>query len=279
MLQTVVGWATAISAGPADESSQSLSFNVTNGNAALFSVAPAVSAAGDLTYTPAPDANGTATVTVTVTDNGGGGDTSASQSVHDHGEAGERQCRPSRRHGQDGARGRRGAVRGRVGNRDLCRAGQRSRASRFRSTSPTTTTPFSRASRRSRSNGTLTFTPAANANGTATVTVAVHDNGGTADGGVDTSATQTFAITVTAVNDAPSFAKGGDQTVLEDPGAQIVENWATGISAGPADEGGSDADLHRHERQQRAVRSPTCGQPRRADLPTRLRRTRTGRRR
>ena len=38
------------------------------------------------------------------------------------------------------------------------------------------------------------------------------DNGGTANGGVDTSAPQTFTITVTGVNDAPSFTKGADQT-------------------------------------------------------------------
>ena len=62
----------------------------------------------------------------------------------------------------------------------------------------------------------------------ATVTVQMHDNGGTANGGVDTSAPQTFTITVTAVNDAPSFTKGADQTVLEDAGAQTVDGWATG---------------------------------------------------
>ena len=56
--------------------------------------------------------------------------------------------------------------------------------------------------------GTLTYTPAANANGSATVTVKIHDNGGIANGGVDTSAPQTFTITVTPVNDAPSFTKG-----------------------------------------------------------------------
>ncbi len=38
--------------------------------------------------------------------------------------------------------------------------------------------------------GTLTYRPAANANGSSTVTVYVKDNGGTANGGVDTSATQ-----------------------------------------------------------------------------------------
>src|SRR5258705_11340757 len=58
-------------------------------------------------------------------------------------------------------------------------------------------------------NGTLTYTPAANANGSATVTVQIHDNGGVANSGVDTSASQTFTITVTAVNDAPSVSKAG----------------------------------------------------------------------
>ena len=45
-------------------------------------------------------------------------------------------------------------------------------------------------------NGNLTYTPATNAKGTATVTVQIHDNGGTTNGGVDTSAAQTFTITI-----------------------------------------------------------------------------------
>src|SRR5262249_33098575 len=86
--------------------------------------------------------------------------------------------------------------------------------------------------------GTLTYTPAAKGKGSATITLVLKDNGGTANGGIDTSAAQTFTITVTAVNDAPSFTKGANQTVLEDAGAQTVANWATAISAGPADESG-----------------------------------------
>src|SRR5438067_1880798 len=54
--------------------------------------------------------------------------------------------------------------------------------------------------------GTLTYTPALNSNGTALVTVQLHDDGGVAHGGVDTSAPQTFTITITAVNDAPVAA-------------------------------------------------------------------------
>src|SRR5215204_5984019 len=85
-------------------------------------------------------------------------------------------------------------------------------------------------------NGTLTYMPADNANGTATVTVELHDDGDTANGGQDESTEQTFTITVNAVNDAPSFQKGANETVNEDAGAQSVPNWATDISAGPADE-------------------------------------------
>ncbi|MBL9128455.1 MAG: hypothetical protein JNL97_12450, partial [Verrucomicrobiales bacterium] len=89
--------------------------------------------------------------------------------------------------------------------------------------------------------GNLTFTPAASANGTALVTVRLQDNGGTADGGADTSPARTLRITVVGsappdVNDAPSFTAGPDQTVNSSSGPQAVNGWATAISAGPADE-------------------------------------------
>jgi hypothetical protein len=81
--QSIAGWATNLSAGPANESWQMLNFIVSNDNNALFSVQPGIAADGTLTYTPAPDANGFATVTVTLQDDGGtangGQDTSVSQ--------------------------------------------------------------------------------------------------------------------------------------------------------------------------------------------------------
>jgi VCBS repeat-containing protein len=80
---TVPGFATASPGGGADETGQTFTYNVSNDNSSLFSVAPAIDANGQLTYTLAPDANGTATVTVSVMDNGGtangGADTSADQ--------------------------------------------------------------------------------------------------------------------------------------------------------------------------------------------------------
>ena len=154
----MTGWATAISAGPADESAQTVSFQVTNNtNPALFSAAPAV----------AP-------------------------------------------------------------------------------------------------NGTLTYTPAANANGTATITIVAKDDGGTANGGVDTSAPQTFVLKVTAVNDAPTFTKGADQTVLEDAAAQTVSGWATSISAGPANESAQTLTFSSTNTNNRAVLGPAVRRDRTA---------------
>ena len=81
--QSVNAWASAILAGPANESGQVLDFIVSNDNNALFSTQPAISATGVLTYTAAADANGVATVTVSLHDNAGtangGIDTSAAQ--------------------------------------------------------------------------------------------------------------------------------------------------------------------------------------------------------
>ena len=85
--------------------------------------------------------------------------------------------------------------------------------------------------------GTLTYQPAADAFGSATITVVAHDDGGTANGGGDSSAAVGFVITVLPVNDPPSFSAGGNQTALSLLGAQSVTGWATGISSGPANEG------------------------------------------
>jgi len=82
--------------------------------------------------------------------------------------------------------------------------------------------------------GLLQYQPQANANGSATVTVVLHDDGG----GADTSAPQTFTITVSPVNDAPSFLKGASLALAEDAAAQTLPGWATGISPGPPDEAG-----------------------------------------
>ncbi|MGB9601658.1 MAG: hypothetical protein ACPMAG_02585, partial [Limisphaerales bacterium] len=65
-------WATNISPGPANESSQSVVFILTADNPSLFSTQPAVSPSGTLSFKPA-GVPGTATVTIYAKDNGGSG--------------------------------------------------------------------------------------------------------------------------------------------------------------------------------------------------------------
>ena len=72
-------------------------------------------------------------------------------------------------------------------------------------------------------NGTLRYTPADSARGTAVIGVQARDNGGTVNGGVDTSRTQTFRIAVdtrpaitTPVARADTFATAEDTTLTVD---------------------------------------------------------------
>jgi VCBS repeat-containing protein len=240
-LQTVAGWATALSAGPADESGQVLNFIVSNNNNALFSAQPVIAANGTLTYTPATNVNGVATVSVQIHDNGGvangGVDTSAVQTfiitvngVNDV---------PSFTKGADQTVLEDAAAQTVNGWATAISAGPNEGAQtvHFNITGNTNAALFS-AGPAIGPTGTLTFTPAANANGTATITLNIQDDGGTANGGVDTSATQTFVINVTSVNDVPIFTNGADQTVLEDSATATVNPWATGFTAGPPDESG-----------------------------------------
>ena len=81
--------------------------------------------------------------------------------------------------------------------------------------------------------GTLTYTAAPNASGTATITVVLQDDGGTANGGQDTSPPQTFVITVTPVNQPPTIDPIPDVNTTENFGTISVN--LTGITAGAGD--------------------------------------------
>lgn len=82
--QTYTAWATGMSAGSADEVSQSLQWLISTTQPALFAAQPALTPDGTLSFTPSPGASGTATVTVQLKDDGGtasgGGDTSSAES-------------------------------------------------------------------------------------------------------------------------------------------------------------------------------------------------------
>jgi VCBS repeat-containing protein len=65
------------------------------------------------------------------------------------------------------------------------------------------------------------------ANPTRTINWQVTDNGGTANGGQDTSSLGATTLTVHAVNDAPTATAGGTQTYTEQAAAVVVDNTVT----------------------------------------------------
>ncbi len=352
--QVLATWASEISAGPADEASQTVLFDVQATNLALFAAAPTLGADGTLRFTPAADAHGSSTVTLVLRDNGGtdngGADAAAPQSftiqvspVNDAptlsalpdlnllenavsrtvdlagigtGAANETESlavtavsdnpallanpvvsytspaatgtlsfqtaaslsgtakitvtvsdggtenstavqtftvnvaavndAPSFTKGADISVTEDAGAQSRAEWATQLSAGPPDESTQQLDFIVTNDNPalFSAAPSIG-TNAALKFTPAANANGTATVRVKLHDNGGTAGGGSDTSAEQAFTITVRAVNDAPSFTKPGESTlaVKQNAGAQTLANWATAISAGPSDESAQTVDF------------------------------------
>jgi MYXO-CTERM domain-containing protein len=66
-----MAWGASLSAGPSNESSQTLSFNLSCNSGALFSSQPAISNGNVLSFTPAANASGTSDCSATLQDSGG----------------------------------------------------------------------------------------------------------------------------------------------------------------------------------------------------------------
>lgn len=244
--QTVNNWA-VFDAGPADEDSAPqavIAYTVSNiSNSGLFSAAPVVDSNGNLTYTAAADTTGSSTFDVQVQDDGGtangGDDTSQIQTFTitispKNLEPGFTASDPAASLEDSGLQT--------VSNWAVFDAGSPAenltQSVLVYSVSNIGNPSLFAAAPAVDVGGNLTYTAATNANGSSTFDVQVQDDGGTAGGGDDTSQIQTFTITVTAVNDEPSFTGGSNPTVNEDSGMQNVMGWATAISSGPANEAG-----------------------------------------
>jgi hypothetical protein len=216
--QSVAGWASAISAGPTAEASQVLAFTLVNTDSALFSEQPALSPQGTLTYQPAPGMTGSAVVTAVLKDNGGvangGVDTSPTQSFTITVTDLSRPAAVAQSVGAFEDTPKALVVSGIAAARPIAS---------YNLTQPARGTLTGVAPN-------LTYTPAANFNGTDSFTFTVTDDSGAV------SLSATVSITVAAVNDAPRFTKGANQTALHNATQRSVANWATAMSAGPADE-------------------------------------------
>ncbi|HYW69980.1 MAG TPA: tandem-95 repeat protein, partial [Pyrinomonadaceae bacterium] len=217
--QTVVGWATNISKGPANESDQTVDFIVTNDDNALFSVQPAITADGTLTYTPAPDANGHTNVTVKIHDDGGGSDTSPAQifsitvnAVNDP---------PSFVKGADQNINEDAGLQTVTGwatsiSQGPNEFGQKPLTFNVTVTGTTGNLTFGAAPAIDGTTGTLTYAVNNGTNGTASVSVTLTDSGSNVSPNVNTSAAQSFQINVGAINDPPLNTVPGPLHIPQD---------------------------------------------------------------
>ncbi|HEY6000738.1 MAG TPA: Ig-like domain-containing protein [bacterium] len=243
--QSVVDWAANPRPGPKPERWQWLTFDVTNNNPGLFAVQPAISAAGALTYTPATEANGSAIVTVRLKDDGGtangGVDIGPAQlftitvnSVNDA---------PSFAKGADISVPMAAGSRTIAGWATAISPGPANESGQALAFSVTTDNselffvqPALSAS------GSLTFHAWSSKVGVAHAVVTLKDSGGTANGGVDTSASQTFTITVGY--DRPYAVVGANPKTMYCP-QDVTFDGGSSFNGGSANRVVSHAwDLH-----------------------------------
>jgi hypothetical protein len=194
-------WAGGLSAGPADESGQTLTFMVSgNTNPGLFSVGPAINSFGTLSFTPTANANGSANITVYLQDSGGtanGGLNVSSPSVTFTITVNAVNDPPSFVSGGNVT------VDADSGPHTIpwatsISAGPANEAGQVVTFfTPGNSNPGLFSTQPSiSSSGVLSFTSAPNASGSSTITAYLQDDGGTANGGVNSTSSSTFVIAV-----------------------------------------------------------------------------------
>jgi hypothetical protein len=261
-------WATNIDPGAPLESAQTLTFEITgNSNPGLFASGPTVAADGTLSFTPAANAGGSADIDIRLTDDGGttnGGDdtcpvVSFTITVSPVNDAPINTVPGGQTVLEDtalvfsagngnlisvadvdaGGSGVQVTLTGENGTVSLSGTTGLAFITGDGTSDATITFTGTLTDIKTALNG-LAFSPAIAFNdnvGAASLEITSNDQGSTGSGGAQTDS-DTVAISVTPVNDEPSFALGGNQTVAQDAGAQTVAGFATSISAGAADESG-----------------------------------------
>jgi PKD repeat protein len=245
--QTVYSWATDISPGPENESYQTVTFNVSADNTSIFKTQPSISVDGTLTYEPLADAFGVSHITVLLQDDGdtlnGGNNTSDARQftitilpVNDA---------PDFTKGDDiliVEDTQIDAFHSWATN--IYRGPKNEADQKLTFEVYTNNRSLFEEIPRVDDTGSLKFTLNPNANGSSSCTIRLKDSGGTDNNGVNTSGVKYFNITVTPVNDAPTFVLGNDVIVLEDADFQVIPSWAGLIAAGPADETTQNFEFH-----------------------------------
>ncbi len=245
-------FATNMSAGPANESSQTLvGFTVTQtgstGNL-TFTAPPVIDVkTGTLTYQPAPNTTGTATFNVTLTDSGSGvapnvnsSTQSFTISVSAINQPPTFTLAPNPVVNENAGPQTIPAFASALSVGPPSEQGTQTLVGfTVAQTGATGGLTFTTAPAIDVTTGKLTFQAAPNSTGTATFTATLTDSGSNVAPNVNNS-TQTFTITVSLVNQPPTFNLAGNPpAVNENAATQTVANFATNMSVGPPSEQGT----------------------------------------
>ena len=240
-------WATNILAGPpaaTDENTgpnaQSVSFEVTTSNDAMFAVRPAVDAAGQLSFTLAKDANGAVSIVVVAVDSG----PSAPPPNNNRSPAATFTLTVTPVNDPPGFNTTRnltvdedsGAFTGIILADIVPAEGMNSNPPTALDEANQTVTISATADRPALftsqptidANGVLRFTPAPNASGVAIVSVIATDNGPSTLPNINRSQAKTFSITINPINDAPialdNSYSTNEQTILNVTAPGVLAN-------------------------------------------------------
>jgi len=237
--QRFENWATNITPGPADESTQILTFNITTDNDDLFAIYPTVSSTGTLIFKTKPDLNGVANINIQLHDDGGndnGGISSSAIQVFMI-TVYEVNDQPTFLKGSDQIILEDAGEQNVIGWAKDIRPGPVNESNQMLTfhVTPDNSSLFA-VPPEIDITGKLTYTPKNETFGSTLVSVFLRDNGGVQNGGNNTSAMYQFTIRIESVNDAPSFTPGPDKTVIKSSGLNSYSNWATNIIPGPPNE-------------------------------------------
>ncbi len=226
--QSIPNFVTDICPGPMCESWQTVTLAVTNNNNALFTVQPAISSSGTLTYTPGTTA-GLATVSVVATDNGGTANGGWNQSITQTftitilpDTAPTITAIPNVTINEDASTG---ALTFTIADVD-----PGSTLTVLNPTSSNTALVPSTGIVLGGTGGsrTITVTPLANQFGSTLITLSVSDG--------CLSNSMSFTVTVNPVNDAPTCVLGAAPTAPACSGPVTLAGFVSSISPGPANE-------------------------------------------
>ena len=231
---TNASFLTAISNGPTNESAQTWTFTVTSGTNFSFATAPTISTNGTLTFRSATNAVGTNTITVVMKDSGGvtGGGVDSVTNTFSIGvipanDAPTFSGIVSKTILEDATTNTTAVVN--AIDTDTASSNLVVTVSSSDTNIATVAITSTNIVNSTNAAFTLTFTPKTNANGSVSITLIG------SDGALNT--TNSFLLTVTAVNDQPAFTISTNLVLLaEDAGFVTNANFLTGISTGPTNE-------------------------------------------